>query len=622
MTTTESIPFAQASLASLSKRADEHWEIGTHRLPQYFRVGQGKHPRYARPGLIVCVSPGGVSKPINTNDAGEFEPEAVLASLVDRATDKSCGHLPGAVHVAEASHAEQLRPAMEPLGVRVEVKPLPALRAFYAELDNDLYPDGEALPGLMTVPGMTVERVRALAEAGAAFAAAAPWKWSDEELVFEMTWDGIEDAPWSLVSPMGAAGECEGLSLYATREDLSRFVRNQQDIDAIFREARGAIWSVWIDELPAIPLADADVWVEHRLPMGPDGRCVVPVGMEGGRATLRPDPRRLAFMQAAMWVLAGVSPSERRKGTWVRTIGTPEGKMALRVREVGTTLDFGAGDEGAEAGERKRGPIVVEPGGLEEAIMSAPPELRRALLAMAKKMEARLPGGRMSTGKRRAAKIKPAGPVERALVLRVTLKGTEPEVWRRIAIRADASFAHLHHAIQLAMGWTNSHLHEFKLGKLRLAAAGGFGVDAMWDDGGQEPAGAYRLDEHFTRANKKATYTYDFGDSWEHTVRLEKTIDGEVWRGLVDGADAAAPSEGTRAKRRTRKGEPIALCTGGERACPPEDCGGVWGYQEILEMLAAPEKYSDDERMEWYGEIDPAAFDVGQTDGRVRAIRA
>jgi hypothetical protein len=136
--------------------------------------------------------------------------------------------------------------------------------------------------------------------------------------------------------------------------------------------------------------------------------------------------------------------------------------------------------------------------------------------------------------------------------LKVVLIGTEPPVWRRLQVPGNANFGWLHAVLQVAIGWTNSHLHQFK-------AAGEFYSDPR-DHFAEYEGDPEILDESkFTlqqlarRAKDSFAYEYDFGDSWEHIVRVQRI--------LPPDADAAT----------------VARCLAGACACPPEDCGGVWG---------------------------------------------
>ena len=166
--------------------------------------------------------------------------------------------------------------------------------------------------------------------------------------------------------------------------------------------------------------------------------------------------------------------------------------------------------------------------------------------------------------------------------LKISLPEIRPPVWRRVRV-TDCTLATLHRIIQRCMGWADCHLHEFEIGRERL------GDPIQWaDDFGGEIGneGKVKLSQLAGHGVKKFTYTYDFGDNWEHVVQVEKVLDAEP---------------GVRYPR----------CLAGKRACPPEDCGGSWGYGEFLEAIQDSEHEEHEDMTEWIGrEFDPEAFAV------------
>jgi len=172
---------------------------------------------------------------------------------------------------------------------------------------------------------------------------------------------------------------------------------------------------------------------------------------------------------------------------------------------------------------------------------------------------------------------------------KVTLKDIRPPIWRRIQVPESYSFWDLHVAIQAAMGWLDYHLHVFEIFNPKKGIKEEIGIpDEEWGLADVEMHAGWekKISKYFTLENNKAFYTYDFGDDWRHEVVLEKI--------LPKDKDATYP-----------------LCIKGKRACPPEDCGGVWGYQDLLEILSDPDDEQYDEQMEWLGgEFDPEHFDI------------
>lgn len=165
--------------------------------------------------------------------------------------------------------------------------------------------------------------------------------------------------------------------------------------------------------------------------------------------------------------------------------------------------------------------------------------------------------------------------------LKVTLYGAKPPIWRRVQVPASTTLGDLHHIIQTAMGWTDSHLHEFEVNGARYSSPSDY-----YDDPDPEVADArsVRVGD-LVPVGGKLTYTYDFGDDWRHDILVEQETDVEP-------------------------GVSLPRCVGGRRCCPPEDVGGVWGYVEFLEAWRYSTHPEHAEMREWAGPyFDPEAFD-------------
>lgn len=175
--------------------------------------------------------------------------------------------------------------------------------------------------------------------------------------------------------------------------------------------------------------------------------------------------------------------------------------------------------------------------------------------------------------------------------LKVTLQGLRPPIWRRVLVPASIRLGALSEVIQAAMGWDGGHLHSFTI------AGRDYGERGVLDDVADENRAT--LGGAVKTGVKRFTYTYDFGDSWEHIVAIEKT------------------------EPVSRPGQSYPVCVAGKRNCPPEDCGGIWGYAELLEVLADPTHPERTERLEWIDEddFDPEAFDIELTN-HLLAVRA
>jgi hypothetical protein len=168
---------------------------------------------------------------------------------------------------------------------------------------------------------------------------------------------------------------------------------------------------------------------------------------------------------------------------------------------------------------------------------------------------------------------------------KITLQGIEPPIWRRIQTE-DCTLDKLHEHIQTAMGWTNSHLHQFKIDGVP------YGDPQLFSEGMEgetPPVNSLRtkLSTIIPRDGKRFQfeYEYDFGDGWEHDILFEGFVPAE-------------------------KGARYPLCLEGERACPPEDVGGTYGYQDYLKAMANPRHKRHKEFLEWSGPFDPEKFDA------------
>jgi hypothetical protein len=182
-----------------------------------------------------------------------------------------------------------------------------------------------------------------------------------------------------------------------------------------------------------------------------------------------------------------------------------------------------------------------------------------------------------------------AAPV--AYQLKVTLKHLRPPIWRRIQVTGDTSLFKLHRVLQVVMGWTDSHLHQFIVrGSYYGTPHPDFGFDVRDER-------RVALAEIASSPKTKFTYEYDFGDSWEHEILVEKMLPPD-------------------------KGIYYPICLTGKRACPPEDCGGVWGYAGFLEAILDPDHPDHEEMLEWVGgSFDPEAFDLDAINRALRRIR-
>ncbi|HSD57815.1 MAG TPA: plasmid pRiA4b ORF-3 family protein [Methanotrichaceae archaeon] len=177
--------------------------------------------------------------------------------------------------------------------------------------------------------------------------------------------------------------------------------------------------------------------------------------------------------------------------------------------------------------------------------------------------------------------------------LKVTLEGIRPPIWRRIQVRGDITLHKLHEILQVVMGWEGYHLHQFIVGEESYSEISKEN-DIFADEFKNEKRA--KLNKIAPVENFKFIYEYDFGDSWYHGILVEKILQPEE--------DLKHP-----------------ICLKGKRASPPEDCGGVPGYYELLEAMKDPEHPEHEHMLEWLGgEFDPEKFEIDEINRQLSKI--
>lgn len=192
--------------------------------------------------------------------------------------------------------------------------------------------------------------------------------------------------------------------------------------------------------------------------------------------------------------------------------------------------------------------------------------------------------------------------------LKIALKGSAPPIWRKVAVPSNYTLGDLHIVIQIVMGWSGGHLHQFiwRAPKTKPTPKGlprdvqrimsglaqlGQDPDRYISDPAfeleeTENENKITLSQLAPEVKNKFIYEYDFGDSWEHEITV---------------LEIGSPQEGVR----------YPTCLDGKLACPPDDCGGLWGYYELQEILKDKNHPEHEERLEWLGDdFDPEKFDI------------
>ena len=174
--------------------------------------------------------------------------------------------------------------------------------------------------------------------------------------------------------------------------------------------------------------------------------------------------------------------------------------------------------------------------------------------------------------------------------LKVTLKGSSPPIWRRILVPGDISLAKLHRILQITMGWWNCHLHVFEIHG-REYGQPDRNLELEFENEQRVKLG------EIVSEKDRFVYQYDFGDDWRHQIVVEKIVPRE-------------------------EGKRYPACVAGARACPPEDCGGIWGYANFLATIKDPKHKEHESMLEWIGgSFDSEAFNLEQVNQQLRGLK-
>lgn len=177
-------------------------------------------------------------------------------------------------------------------------------------------------------------------------------------------------------------------------------------------------------------------------------------------------------------------------------------------------------------------------------------------------------------------------PLAKIYEVKIQLGGVnKPPIWRKVQIKSSISLAKLHQVIQGAMGWHNAHLHEFNYNGERYELPSPFGDD--WSDA--KDSRKYKVNSFLKDVKDRISYLYDFGDGWEHVITLEKILTAD-------------------------KNVKYPTIIKGKGMCPPEDCGGPWGYMEFRDAVNDPKHEQYEDFREWLGIEEDEYWDANYFD--------
>lgn len=180
--------------------------------------------------------------------------------------------------------------------------------------------------------------------------------------------------------------------------------------------------------------------------------------------------------------------------------------------------------------------------------------------------------------------------MDEILQLKITLQNSKPPIWRRILVSSNTTFFKLHHILQTTMGWETCHLYEFNVHNYRIGELNDEFEDFGYGENDLADASSVALKKVITKVKDTFNYEYDFGDGWSHKIIVEKIL-----------------------PRDNKIKYPI--CIAGKLNCPPEDCGGVWGYYNLLDTIKDKKNPEHQMMLEWFGEgFDEKFFDKDEVN--------
>lgn len=306
-------------LRKLPQHTDESWQAALFRMPMWAQDDDGEP---IRPWTALCISTRtglvGLAEP---RPSAERSPRLVLDSVDGLARGEQGGYRPGRLEVNQAEVAAELRPVLTEIGVEVVERPdLPALDRARREMTMHFL-EGREDPAALLVEGVTIDHLRAFAEAAKEFHEAAPWRHLSDEDLLEV----ISPKPYKgmgFATVMGAAGREFGLGFFESRQRYDRMFEVDDPRKLI---AKRGVWSFTYAEMIDLPIGDADAWEDHRLPIANQHAYPLLARFGPGAEVRRPTPKQWAFVEGLVRALARTTEAEMDSGRWSKTVETVDG---------------------------------------------------------------------------------------------------------------------------------------------------------------------------------------------------------------------------------------------------------------------------------------------------------
>jgi tetratricopeptide (TPR) repeat protein len=306
-------------LRKLPQHADETWQAALFRMPTWVEDDDGKP---TRPWTALCISTRtGMVWLADPRSSAERSPRLVLDSVGGLATGKQGGYRPGRLEVNQTEVAAELRPILADIGVQVVEQPeLPDLEDARQEMTK-YFLEGREDPAALRVDGVTIDHLRAFAEAAKEFHEAAPWRHLSDEDLLEIVSPKPEKG-LGFATVMGSGGREFGLGLFESRKQYDRMFEVDDPMSFI---ARRGVWSFTLVQMMDLPLGDADAWEDHQLPTVGDHVYPLLVRFGPGTEVRRPTPQQWAFVEGLLRALARTTEAEMDSGRWSKAVETIDG---------------------------------------------------------------------------------------------------------------------------------------------------------------------------------------------------------------------------------------------------------------------------------------------------------
>jgi tetratricopeptide (TPR) repeat protein len=340
-------------LKRLPRRPGETWQGGVAQMPLWVQEPDDKKPW--RPWVAGWASPQGIKISEPSRERNAFD--TVLKALADFAcNEEMVGYRPARLAVRDAALAEYLREMLADMDMEIEVRDrLPVFDDLLAQTAEH-FSERPAPPNALDAKGITVESMRAFAEAAAEFYRVRPWEFLSSEDLIEIEEPAVEPG-LRFVTVLGAGGDTLGLGFYKSRKEYERLLEHPGPQWL----AKGKHWSVLFGPVMELPFGDVDLWLDHKLPVAGEQAYPVALCYEAHGKERRPGPETLAFFEGLLRALAQTSEAQVDTGRWHTRVDTCKGPLDLTLA-LPYLLELQEPAPGGKRGEKTRSfnPLVME----------------------------------------------------------------------------------------------------------------------------------------------------------------------------------------------------------------------------------------------------------------------